>query len=110
MRLQRYRNERPTRIATRTNSLGDAVTWRKAQVNREENTITLRWQYIAPVASFRIFRAIDHHGLLLVTTIPGHDNEFTDVMKPGRHYEYRIMAVFDDGHKSRLSEDLNYQY
>lgn len=97
-------------IATRTNSLGDAVTWRKAQVNREENTITLRWQYIPPVASFRIFRAIDHHGLLLVTTIPGHDNEFTDVMKPGRHYEYRIMAVFDDGHKSRLSENLNYQY
>jgi hypothetical protein len=97
-------------VGSKTVSPSDAVTWRKALFNREENTITLRWTYLQPATSFRIFKAVDHQRLLLLTTLPGKDDQFTDLMKPGRYYAYRIMALFDDGHQSLVSEEFHYQY
>ncbi|HEX8040597.1 MAG TPA: hypothetical protein VF490_15665 [Chryseosolibacter sp.] len=92
-------------------TLAEAVTWRKPIVNREENKITVRWRYDGQRPSkFRIFRAVDHQPPVQLTTVDAGESELTDTLVPGRHYVYRIMAVFENGSQSSLSKEMVFQY
>ena len=93
------------------NTLAEAVTWRRPIVNREENEITLRWNYDGQgVSKFRIFRAADHQPPVQLTTVDAGKSELTDTLVPGKHYAYRIMAVFENGSQSSLSKEMIFQY
>jgi fibronectin type 3 domain-containing protein len=93
------------------NLQSEPVLWRKSIVNTEENKITLKWMYdLSAISRFRLFRAVDNSPPVMIKTLGANEREFTDVMKPGRHYAYRIMAEFEDGHKSHLSKEYAYQY
>ena len=91
--------------------LRPAITWKKPRLYREQHQITLGWNYHQELLhSFKIYKAVDHHPPVLFKTIGGDTNEFTDTMIPGQHYQYRILAVFEDGSKSFLSEEMEFQY
>jgi len=91
--------------------LRPAIAWKKPLIQREQNQITLSWNYSQPrIQSFRVFRGVDHYPLILFKTVTGDKKDFTDTMIPGQHYLYRIMAVFEDGNKSFLSEGMEFQY
>lgn len=92
-------------------SLHPVIKWKQPRVNRAENQITLAWTYSQPaIQSFKIYRAVDHHHPVLFRTISGEHKEFTDTIIPGRHYAYRIMAFFQNGRKSLLSDEVEFQY
>ncbi len=102
---------RPASGSKLKNSLAEPVSWKKPLIHKEENQITLRWNYEQQtVRIFRIFRAVDHQSPVLLMTLDGGKKEFTDTMAPGRHYTYRIIAVFENGIQSSLSEELKFQY
>jgi hypothetical protein len=91
--------------------LRPAITWKKPRISRELGQITLLWEYHqSQVQTFKIFRAVDGRPPVLFQTVTGGQTEFTHTMIPGQHYSYRIMAVFADGKKSFLSEEIEYQY
>jgi fibronectin type 3 domain-containing protein len=93
------------------NMLSEPVLWRKSIANTEGNKITLKWIYdLSAISRFCLFRAVDDRPPVLIKTLGPNEREFTDIMKPGRHYAYRIMAEFEDGHKSHLSKEYAYQY
>lgn len=93
------------------NDLAPSIQWKKPEINREQNQITLAWTYAQPaIRFFRIYRAADHHRPVLFKTIDGEQRTFTDTMIPGKHYSYRIMALHEGGKKSFLSEVLEFQY
>lgn len=92
-------------------TLAGAATWRRPVVNREENKITVRWTHDGQrVTRFRIFRAVDHQLPIQLTTVDAGKSEITDTLVPGRHYAYRIMAVFENGSQSSLSKEMVFQY
>lgn len=98
-----------TGVATRLN-LRPAITWRKPDLIRESNDVRLSWKYeVEGVESFRIFRSADSQAVVL-KTLPGLEREYTDAIIPGKNYKYRIMALFTDGNKSALSEELQVNY
>jgi uncharacterized protein len=91
--------------------LPPAIAWRRPSVNREENRIILSWNYQEPgTRSFKVFRSVDSNPYILLKVIPAHDKTFVDTMIPGRHYKYRIMAVFREFQNSLMSEELQFQY
>lgn len=91
--------------------LRPAIVWRKPVVNREENQVTLRWIYDeGRIASYKLYHSINKQPPLLYKTLSPEMKEVTDTLIPGKHYTYRIMAVFEDGSKSFFSEELPLQY
>lgn len=96
----------------KTNSLlRSAITWKNAKIDREQGQATLSWIYQQPdIKSFNIYKAVNNHSLILYKNLPAEKREFTDQIIPEQQYKYRIMAVFDDGNKSLLSEEIIFQY
>lgn len=87
------------------------VIWKRPHLIREENQLTLSWQYKeSHVETFRVFRSIDNKPLVVLKNIKGSDREFTDSLIPGTRYTYRIMALFENGQKSSLSDQLEFTY
>ena len=87
------------------------VTWRKAYVNREENQITIAWKYEQEeIAMYRIFKSTDSAPAVLYRSLSGKENQYTDTIIPGQQYSYRIMALFNNGQTSLLSEELVFKY
>ena len=87
------------------------VTWKKPHINREENEITIAWKYEpTEIEMFRIFRSTDSAPPILYKSLPGSENKYTDTIIPGQNYTYRIMALFNNGQKSLLSEELVFKY
>lgn len=98
-----------TGVATRHN-VRPPITWRKPDLLRESNQVRLSWKYeVEGIESFRIFRSADSQTVVL-KTLPALEREYTDTMIPGKNYQYRIMALFADGNKSAVSEELQVQY
>jgi uncharacterized protein len=92
-------------------TLRPAVKWKRPRISREENEIRLSWQYDQQhVQSYRLFRSVDDSSPVLFQSLGGNESGYTDVMTPGRRYSYRIMAVFEDGYKSSLSDELKFVY
>lgn len=97
------------------NTPGDlypAVAWRKPTLNREENRLTLRWIYEQQQAieSFRLYAAVNNDPPVLYKTLQPDKVVFSDVLVPGRKYTYRIVAQFENGRKSHVSEPLVVEY
>ena len=108
-----WESEPATTVAGTSGShpLHPAIRWKKAQIDQDMNRITLRWEYDQPgVDSYKIFRSVNDAAPVLFQTVAAANREFTHRAIPGQHYSYRIMAVFSDGRKSFLSEEMRYQY
>lgn len=88
-----------------------AIAWKKPVMNREQNQVTLRW-ISGPdqTAGFRIYRTTGNNHPVLHKTLSGKNEGFTDTLIPGNQYTYRVMAIFEDGRKSMLSEALFLEY
>ncbi len=87
------------------------IKWRKAALNREDNRIELSWVYDRPdVRFFRIFRATDSEPATLLVSVGGGVTHYSDAVAPGHLYSYRVLAVFEDGQQSRLSEELKLDF
>ena len=92
-------------------SLRPAIAWKRPRVMPEDNKITLTWEYQqGQTELFKIYKATDHQRPVLFKVLQAKANELTDTIVPGKHYSYRIMAVFSDGFQSFLSEELVFQY
>ena len=92
-------------------ALQPAIKWKKPKINREENTIILGWDYQEQnVETFRIYRSAGDEPMVMFRNIGGHEEQFTDTMIPGKTYKYRILALFANGQKSSLSEELTFTY
>ncbi len=93
------------------NSFRVAITWKKPEIDRDQNQATLRWVYNQPdIKSFNIFKSVNNNSLILFKDLPGEKREFIDTIVPEQQYRYRIMVVFEDGNKSLVSEEVIFQY
>ncbi|HEY0655747.1 MAG TPA: hypothetical protein VGD65_21580 [Chryseosolibacter sp.] len=87
------------------------VTWRQWEVDRESKRIILKWEYpIAGIKAFALFKAVDSDDFSLYKTLPVGNTHLAERIATGRICRYRIMAVFDDGRKSRISEQLELKF
>ena len=97
--------------AVPSNALLPAVTWKKPKINREENALALAWNTKEKnVEAFRIFRASGDWPLTVYKTLKADQRELADILIPGKMYRYRIMAVFTNGQRSAMSEELVVSY
>jgi uncharacterized protein len=90
------------------NLIKPAITDFKAEVDRTEKSITLRWKYNEKnVAKFLIYRAINDEPLSLYKSVPGNSFNFKDVnLRMGASYNYRVKSVFRNGVESNFSTEL----
>lgn len=101
----------PVAARTPITALRPAIEWKKPKLNREENTLTLGWNYREEsVHIFRIYRSTGDERIVTFQNISGKEVQFSDTMVPGKTYRYRIMAVFVNGQKSSLSEELTFTF
>ena len=92
-------------------ALRPAIKWKKPKINREENILTLGWNYAEEsVQIFRIYRSAGDEPMVMFQNISGKEEQYSDTMVPGKRYKYRIMALFANGQKSSLSEELTFTY
>ena len=93
------------------NILRPAIKWKKSKINREENILTLLWDYTeSDVQSFKIYRSQNEKPMVMFQTVSGDQQTFDDIIVPGKTYKYRVMALFTNGQRSSLSEDLTFTY
>lgn len=92
-------------------SLRPAVRWKKPKVSIELNQLTISWEYgHSKVAYFKVYRSVGDRPPVLFRSVEGHLRQFTHELIPGEYYRYRIMALFTDGRKSALSDEMKYQF
>jgi fibronectin type 3 domain-containing protein len=93
------------------NQLRTAVDWKDPVINKESMTVKLSWKYdLDGITAFKIYKAIDENPPATYKTIPGDKKEFQDRLQPGKKYTYRILAIFNDGFKSSLSDEISINY
>jgi uncharacterized protein len=90
------------------NLIKPAVTEFKAEVDRTEKSITLRWKYNEKnVIKFLIYRAVNDEPLSLYKSMIGSSFSLKDVnLRMGANYSYRIKAVFKIGSESEFSNKI----
>lgn len=87
------------------------VLWQRPRVIKEENKLTLVWDYNETrVNRFRIYRGVGTNPLVVLANVSGKESRYTDAIIPGTTYRYRIMAVFENGRMSALSDELQFVY
>lgn len=87
------------------------VHWRNPVLIREENLLTLRWDYEENQPEyFRLYTHRNRESAILHKTLQGDVREFSDHIIPGKHYTYRLVAVFKNGTTSEMSDPLIFQY
>lgn len=92
-------------------ALRPPIHWKKPLLTREENRLTLRWEYEEDHTKY--FRLYTHNGNdlpVLYKTLHGNVREFTDLIIPGKSYTYRLLAIFENGKASEMSNALSFQY
>lgn len=77
-------------------------------INRENNTITLRWEYPEKdLYSFAIYKAKKGEPLKIIKTVKGNVFSYEDKeLSVGNEYEYYIKANFNSGAESYISVPL----
>lgn len=101
----------PVTMPCVNSSLPAPVKWRKPQLKRDENKITLSWEYDRnEVDSFSIFRAVNNGPPVLLIAIDAPVTECSDAVIPGNKYGYRVMARLQNGNNSAMSEELIFEY
>lgn len=87
------------------------IHWKNPLLTREENRLTLRWEYEEEKPKY--FRLYTHNngGLpVLHKTLRGDVRAFSDLIVPGKNYTYRLVAIFENGKTSEMSDALFFQY
>lgn len=92
-------------------ALRPSIRWRKPVLTREENRLTLRWDYGEHrPAYFKLYTHDSRELPILYKKLGGDLREFSDRILPGRNYTYRLLAVFEDGKTSEMSGALFFEY
>lgn len=92
-------------------SLATPPSWRKPTVIRDQNQVKLAWRCDhSAVASFRVFRSVNGGPPVLLSSPAGKEREYLDTIMPGTTYNYRIMASFETGWTSALSDELKLEF
>ena len=87
------------------------IVWKKPVLIRDESRLTLRWDYQeTALQSFRLYAGHQDTRPVLYKTLPGDAREYSEGLVPGKKYRYLMIAVFDDGKMSEMSEPLDFQY
>jgi uncharacterized protein len=88
------------------------MQWDKPMIRRDKSEIELTWGSTRPgVDTYRIYRAKGTEEIRLYKTISSRETKFADAsLTPGVQYRYQIMAMFEDGRKSILSESIVIDY
>lgn len=75
--------------------------------SEETKTITLGWEYGEPgVEHYLIFRADEESAMAPLESVKAGEKKFTDArVQQGKSYRYQVMAQFEDGSQSALSEE-----
>jgi fibronectin type 3 domain-containing protein len=94
------------------NVIRPAIAWKEPAVERDANRVMLKWAYEpVGVKVYQIYKAINDAPLKLYKTIPGNSQELAEQpMKMGTRYIYRILAHYESGAKSVLSQELVVDY
>jgi uncharacterized protein len=101
----------PVRGQKIDNRLHPQVRWGTRLINREKNTVMLKWNYKLPgVRMYRLYKSQDNSPEILYKSIPAEKQEFSETLMPGRLYKYKIMAVFQNGKMSALSDEIAFNY
>ncbi|MEO5603909.1 MAG: hypothetical protein ABIR06_23540 [Cyclobacteriaceae bacterium] len=88
------------------NASKPSIKWEKHILNIEQNEVTLRWvNNQSGVETYKIYKEVDKGQIFLFLTVTGEKKQITDSLVPGQLCKYRIMAVFEDGSKSLVSEE-----
>lgn len=89
-----------------------AITDFKAEVDRTEKSITLRWKYIEKnVTKFLIYRAVNDEPLSFYKSVAGNIFDLKDVnLKINSDYKYRIKVAFKSGDESVFSEEVKTRF
>lgn len=101
----------PVRAGKISNSLRPPVQWMQSAINREKNEVTLTWRYDhTNIGQYRIYKEFDGNEPVLFRSLPGDRRELVDKLTPGKRNVYTIMAVFQDGRMSELSNEIEIVY
>jgi fibronectin type 3 domain-containing protein len=94
------------------NSIKLAVTDFKAEIDRTDKNIMLRWKYAEKnVTKFLIYRAVNDEPLSLYKSVPGNRFNLKDVdVRIDTSYNYRIKVVFVGGNESTFSEPVQVKF
>ncbi|MFM9840584.1 MAG: fibronectin type III domain-containing protein [Cyclobacteriaceae bacterium] len=94
------------------NLIKSAITEFKAEVDRTEKSITLRWKYNEKnVIKFLIYRAVNDEPLSLYKSVPGNSFSMKDVnLRMNSNYNYRVKAVFKDGVSAEFSREVKLSF
>jgi hypothetical protein len=89
-----------------------AVTDFKAEVDRTDRSITLRWKYNEKnVTKFLIYRVVNNEPLSLYKSVPGNRFNLKDVdVRIDTSYSYRVKVVFVGGNESTFSEPVQVKF
>jgi fibronectin type 3 domain-containing protein len=87
-----------------------AITDIRTTVNRESREIRLQWTYKGTgISGFRIFKAVKGSPLRLYKFVP--TNQFIDKsLIINNKYIYSIIAVFENGAESEMSDEVTIEY
>jgi uncharacterized protein len=102
----------PIKAGKSDTGLKSAITWKEPLVDKDGQQVTLRWGYNnTAVKSYQIFKSVNGDAIKLYRTIAGSNSQWTDKpLKTENTYNYRIIAVFENGAKSTLSKELKVEF
>jgi fibronectin type 3 domain-containing protein len=87
--------------------LRTAVTELTASINRENKTITLRWNYDEPVMKSILYRRKNNEPFTLYQSLEGPTLEFSDnQVMINNTYSYKIQLILKNKIKTELSKEL----
>jgi fibronectin type 3 domain-containing protein len=93
------------------NVVAPPIAWGKAEINNEQRTVKLRWTYNQKnVICFKMFKSVNDGDFSLYKSLVSGSVEFEDRVITGKSSRYKIMAVFKDGAKSLLSDQLQINF
>lgn len=84
----------------------------EALVSRPNEMVKLKWKFQRkPVQRFLIYRGNEEYGFRYYQDVKGAKREFYDKnLRPDSRYRYGIIAEFEDGTRSSMSEKVEVRY
>jgi hypothetical protein len=79
------------------------------QIDRTVNKVLLKWSYdLDEIKVYQIYKSVNDEPLILYRSVSG--REFTDQLRAGIRYHYRVVAVFTDGSRSEMGQGVSLTY